>query len=119
MARRIFIYPSLFPTPTAGSGEVLAPYRKLTDGQGRSVSTIRVSCAQCGFPGADKSKHDHGGGTLDGSGGLGVITQQGTGADGDQAYNSGGGCPLCGSKNYTGRRRIDELMQAPISDVIR
>lgn len=111
---------SFFPTPTAGDGQIRPPYRKVTDGQGGSVATRRVSCAQCGFPGADFNRDDHSGGTLDGSGALGVITQQGTGADGNQAYNTNGGCSLCGSKNFVGRtRRQDEFTRSSSVDVLR
>jgi len=91
----------------------------MTDGQGLSVSTRRVSCGICGFPGADLNRDDHSGGTLDGSGALGAITQQGSGADGNQAHNTNGGCSLCGSKNFFGSRRHDEFMKSPVSDVLR
>lgn len=109
----------MFPTPTQGDGRVRPAYRKTTDGQGRSVSTRRVSCGVCGFTGADLNRDDHSGGTLDGSGALGPITQQGSGADGNQAFRNGGGCGLCGSKNYHATRRYDEFMASRPVDVLR
>lgn len=115
----------MFPTPTQGDGSVRPAYRKMTDGQGRSVSTRRVGCGICGFPGADTNKHDHSGGSLDGSGAGGTISLQSDGsgaqsdADGNQTYRSGGGCPLCFSKAFTGVRRYDEFMSSRPVDVLR
>ena len=112
---------TLFPTETAGTGKVLPQYLKLSDGQGNGLKLRRVSCRQCGFPGCDLVKHDSSGGSLSGNGAMGTIIQQGSGADGNQAYNRGGGCPLCGSKNYRGiGRRFDEFTEtSKFSNVIR
>ena len=108
----------MFPTETAGDGLVRPPYRRAHDGQGRAVSTRRVSCGICGFPGVDTNKHDSGGGSLAGDGAGGIITQQGSGADANQAYNTGGGCPLCMSKNYIGRKmNADDFVSRP-SDIL-
>ena len=111
---------SLFPTETAGDGRVRRQYLRDKDGQGTGIKLRRVSCAQCGFPGADLVKHDHSGGSLDGSGAGGTVSLQshgdGTqyGADGLQVYRAGGGCPMCLSKNFYGaRKRRDEFVSTP------
>ena len=91
----------MFPTPTAGSGELLPAYRKERDEQGLRRPNFRVACGVCGFRGANLSKHSHGDGTQDGNGGLGTVSS------GNQARRTGLGCPLCGSTNYYQTRRYD------------
>lgn len=104
----------MFPSETAGDGRIRRQYLRDRDGQGNGLKLRRVACKNCGFPGCDLVRHDHSGGSLDGSGAGGAITQQGSGADANQAYNSGGGCPLCYSKNFYGsRRRRDEFSRTP------
>ena len=76
---------TVWPSETAGDGRIRKPYLKERDGQGLGLTLRRVSCAQCGFPGADLVKHDHSGGSLAGDGAGGTITQQGSGADANQA----------------------------------
>ena len=117
---------TLFPTETAGSGEVLPQYRKLTDGQGNGLKLRRVSCRQCGFPGCDLYKHDSSGGSLDGNGAGGAVSLQSNGSgaqqdgDGNQTYNKGAGCPMCFTKNYYGRgKAFDEFSQRVNYHVIR
>ena len=109
---------SLWPSETAGSGRILKPYLKERDGQVLGLNLRRVSCAQCGFPGCDLVKHDHSGGSLSGDGAMGAVPPQETGAgDLNQAYNSGGGCPLCGSKNFfSNGRRYDEFASTAVHE---
>lgn len=99
---------SVFPTETAGDGRIRRQYLKQSDGQGGGRKRRRVSCRNCGFPGCDLDRHDHSGGSLDGSGAGGTVTLQSNGdgdqqgADGNQEYRFGGGCPMCFSKNFYG-----------------
>lgn len=97
----------LFPTSTSGDGRLRRQYRNTSDEQGKGTTLRRVSCGTCGFPGADASKHDHSGGNLTGDGAWG------TASGGDRSYITGGGCPLCGSKNFFHTDRRDEFMSAP------
>ena len=118
----------MWPSDTAGTGSIRPQYLKEHDGQGGGLTLRRVSCANCGLPGADLVRHDHSGGSLDGSGAGGVValqaitsghgsSTQNTG-DGDQQYRTGGGCPLCFSKNFgsRGRRHDEFLAQGPDED---
>lgn len=105
------MFAELWPSETAGDGRVRAPYLKREDGQGGARLRRRVGCRHCGFPGADLDRHDSSGGSLAGNGAGGSVTEQSNG-DGDQAYNSGGGCPMCFSKNYAGSKRRDELLHS-------
>lgn len=98
-------------------------YIKTSDGQGGGVSLRRVSCKNCGFPGCDLFKHDHSGGSLAGDGAGGSISLQAVSAsdtgsqqegDGNQAYNVGGGCPLCMSKAYYGSSGPDEFESSSV-----
>ena len=118
----------MFPTETAGTGRIQRQYLKERDGQGGGLSLRRVSCGICGFPGCDIVRHDHSGGSLDGSGAGGNIALQTVTAahgsstqnagDGDQTYRTGGGCPLCYSKAFrsSGRRHDEFFSQAPDED---
>lgn len=108
------MFQDLFPSESAGDGMIRRQYFKRNDGQGQGTGVQRVSCKNCGFTGCDTSRHDNSGGTLDGNGALGATSVQSgsasDSADGNQAHNKGGGCPLCGSKNYkTGHSQYDEF----------
>ena len=116
---------SVWPSETAGDGKIRRQYLKLEDGQGGGLKLRRVSCRNCGFPGADLVRHDHSGGSLDGNGAGGAISLQSNGdgtqqeGDGNQTYSVGGGCPLCFSKNFYGSAGRDEFRRPTRFDVIR
>jgi len=97
----------IFPSPTAGDG-ILRPNNARTgknQPNAKPSPRRKVKCKICGFL-ADLSRHDNSGGSLEGSGALGNFTSHSSDSNvKEQAYRVGGGCPLCGSKNYGANRR--------------
>ena len=110
----------LYPSPTAGDGRLRANSARSGAGQGKGSSHKYVSCKQCGFT-VDKSVTDHSGGTLSGDSGYGPVTKTAGDAvtdlisdtftdgtqtkypgTGEQTVKKGAGCPMCGSKNFSG-----------------
>lgn len=122
----MFLFKDFFPSESAGDGLRRKPYYKESDGQGLGLKLRRYSCQNCGFTGCDSVRHDHSGGTLDGNGALGATSLQSDGdgdqqsGDGLQAHSVGGGCPLCGSKNYmAGNPRYNEFQDRKDTSVLR
>lgn len=102
-------FEALWPSESRGDGSIKANNRETGAAQGRGSLKRKVSCKQCGYL-FDTSVSLHDGGSMDGNGGGGTITKTSTtytnsaGVSvsfdyGDQAFNPGGGCPLCFSRN--------------------
>lgn len=109
-----------FPTATRGDGKLRQNNVKTGAAQGKGSSKLKVRCRQCGML-VNLNTVDHSGGSLDGSGAGGTITQVSdtgtmlngnsyTDTHGEQALKKGAGCPHCFSKNSTS---IRNLVQTP------
>ena len=96
------MFQDMFPTPTAGPGTMVPSNRRNGANQGRPSTRKRVYCGICGWPGVDLSRDSNTKGDLMGDGAGGVVTK--SSGVGDQAYRRGGGCQLCFSSNYLGRK---------------
>ena len=105
------LFAPVWPSETAGRGRIVSNNRSTGAGQGKPSFKRKVHCRQCGFP-ADLNRDDNSGGSEDGNGGVGAITYTTstitdrygntyTVASRDSAMRKGGGCPFCGSKNYS------------------
>lgn len=103
------LFDDLWPSETYGDGQLVANNSNTGAAQGKSNMIRKAHCRLCGFPN-DASSIDHTGGSLDGNGAGGAITNttsswtlpNGTTATetyGTQAYNMASGCALCFSKN--------------------
>ena len=113
-------FENAFPTETKGDG-LLRPNNANTGAaQGKGGTKKKVKCQICGFL-FDANKVDYAGGSLDGQGAAGAVTQStdtGTLSNGDsysetygnQAYKKNAGCPLCFSKNGA---KVKNFTQAP------
>ena len=125
-------FSDMFPTETRGDG-LLRPNNVRTGAaQGKGGWKKKVRCQQCGFL-VNINAVDYSGGSLDGSGAGGAITQSadvGTMNNGDttdsgmtddtglpnthnvgeQAAKKGAGCPFCFSKNSS---KVKNFTQAP------
>lgn len=111
-----------FPSETKGDGRPVSNNLRTGAAQGRSSLITKAHCQQCGFP-VDLSRVDHTGGSLDGNGAGGAITNQAgsytypngtvlTTNDGVQVYSKNSGCPLCFSRNSAKDKR-DVAQQNP------
>ena len=113
-------FENAFPSPTKGDG-LLRPNNLNTGaGQGKGGNKKKVRCQICGFL-IDVNKVDYSGGSEDGQGAGGSITEttdSGTLNNGEtysetygeQAYKKNAGCPLCFSKNGS---KVKNITQAP------
>lgn len=119
------MFKDFFPSKTAGDGLIRRQYLKQSDGQGLGPNLHRVGCRICGFLGCNTDGDDHSGGSMTGNGALGATSLQSDGdgaqqsGDGLQVHNAGGGCPLCGSKNYkAGNPGYNEFADRKNTDVL-
>jgi len=125
-------FSDVFPSETKGDGLLRPNNTRTGAAQGRGGFKKKVRCQICGFL-VDLNKVDYSGGSFDGSGAGGVITQSvdvGTMNNGDttdsgmtddvgnpnthnvgeQALKKGAGCPFCLSKNSS---KVTNVTQAP------
>ncbi len=109
-------FEDFFPSDTRGDGKPIKNNFRTGAAQGKSNLLRKAHCWICGYP-VDLSVIDHTGGSLDGNGAGGPITNatvtytltNGTTATenyGTQAYRQAAGCPLCFSKNSTKDRNV-------------
>lgn len=101
-------FPPMFPTPTAGSGQLRANNRRPPRNPSLNIDSPRrkVPCRQCGFL-CDLSRQAPSGGDLGGDGafaGVTVDADTSAGYSGEGNLQTGAGCPLCGSKNFSASR---------------
>jgi hypothetical protein len=111
-------FSDLFPTDTKGDGCLRPNNVRTGAAQGKGGFKRKVRCQQCGFL-TNLNAVDYSGGSLDGAGAGGQITDtndvgydnQGTAiteAGGNQALKKGAGCPFCFSKNSSKTRNITQ-----------
>ena len=107
--QRADFFPAMFPTSTAGSGLLRPNNRRAPLNPSITISSPRrkVSCKQCGHP-CDLSRQAPSGGDLGGDGAFAGSTTTSTSAgySGEGNLQVGGGCPLCGSRNFSANLRI-------------
>jgi len=131
-------FEDIFPSETRGDG-LMRPNNARTGGaQGKGSNKRKVRCQQCGFL-VNINTVDYSGGSLDGRGAGGAVTQSADVGDisngettdsghpdessdgdteygplhyvGEQAHRKGAGCPFCFSKNSS---KVKNYIQAPI-----
>ena len=100
-------FPAMFPTATAGSGQLRSNNQRVPRNPAINVDSPRrkVPCLQCGFL-CDLSRQVASGGDLGGDGAFAGATIELTdaGYSGEGNHQAGSGCPHCGSKNFAASR---------------
>lgn len=100
-------FPAMFPTATAGSGQLRPNNRRAPINPSINLDSPRrkLSCSQCGFL-CDLSRQAPSGGDMGGDGAFAGSTIESTSAgySGQGRLAVGAGCPLCGSKNFAASR---------------
>lgn len=100
-------FPAVFPTATAGRGELRANNRLAPRNPSLTIDSPRrkMSCRQCGFL-CDLSRQAPSGGDLGGDGAFAGSTIELTdaGYSGEGNLQAGSGCPMCGTKNFAASR---------------
>ena len=107
-----------YPTDSRGNGKVKQNNLRNASGQGAKSAKLKVGCRICGFNGADIRRDNSSGGNEGGNAGYGAVTIESstvTLKSGDTytdyspevSVKRGGGCPFCGSQNYSRDKKND------------